>query len=184
VRRPGIAITAATGWAGVVAGHLAACFLTYPNAHARHVHLESSGHGWVGLAVPSLLAVIPVVLLAAAIRAVEGSTWSGSRLAFRLAAIQLPAFAVLELITGPGSERTPGDPAVFVGLALQPLVAVLSAWLLDLFGRAVRAVVVRRPATPRVTPRSFPRPALELPPSRLRFLLPARLRAPPLSSIA
>jgi len=69
---------------------------------------------------------------------------------------------------------------VFIGLVLQPLLAVLAAWLLDLFGRAVRAVAARLRAPARRLPRSFPRPALG--PIRPRFglLLPLGRRAPPL----
>jgi len=181
VRRPGIALTIATGWVGVVAGHLAACFLAYPSAEARHVHLVLSGHSWVGVAAASLLAVVPIILLSVGVRALSGGPWSSSGLALRLLAIQAPAFVLIEVVERRGSlVRALVDPAVFIGLVLQPFLAVLAAWLLDLFGRAVRAVSARLRAPARRLPRSFPRPALRTLSPRLRLLLPLGGRAPPL----
>jgi hypothetical protein len=184
VRRPGIAITIATSWVGVVAGHFVAYVLAYPMAGPRHAHLAVTGHSWVGLATVSLLAVVPVVLLAVAVRAVrsEGS-WSESALALRLIAIQVPAFGLIEVMERQWSAgRTVTDPAVFIGLVLLPLIAVLATWLLDLFGRAVRAIVARIRRVPHRAPRGLPRPGLLQ--SRLRdeLVLPVRRRAPPLPS--
>jgi hypothetical protein len=185
VRRPGIVLTFATAWVGVVAGHLAACFLAYPSAEARHVHLAVSGHSWVGVAAASLLAVIPIILLGAGIRAVSDRAWTGSGLALRLLAIQVPAFVLIEVVERRGSlTRALTDPAVFIGLVVQPLLAVLSAWLLDLFGRAVRAVAARLRRRAHRAPRSVPgRPAVPIRP-RLRLVLPLGGRAPPLPSFA
>jgi hypothetical protein len=184
VRRPGFLLTIATAWVGVVAGHIVAYLLGYPSAGPRHAHLAVTGHSWVGLATASLIAVVPVVLLAVAVRAVrsEGS-WSGSALALRLIAIQVPAFALIEVLERQWSAgRTVADPAAFIGLVLQPLVAVLTAWLLGLFGKAVCAVVARMRRKLRRPPRSLPRPGLTR--SRLRdeLVLLARRRAPPLPS--
>ncbi len=184
MRRPGIVLTVATAWIGVVAGHIVAYLLGYPSAGPRHAHLAVTGHSWVGLATASLLAVVPVVLLAVAVRAVrsEGS-WSGSSLALRLIAIQVPAFALIEVLERQWSPgRTLADPAVFIGLVLQPLVAVLAAWLLDLFGKAVRAAVARLRRSLRRAPRSLPRRGLAQPRLRDELVLQARRRAPPLPS--
>jgi hypothetical protein len=181
VRRPGILITVTTAWIGVVAGHIVAYLLGYPGAGPRHAHLAVTGHSWVGLATASLLAVVPVVLLAVAVRAVrtEGP-WSGGSLALRLAVIQAPAFALIELLERQWSAgRTAADPAVFIGLVLQPLVAVIAAWILDLFRRTIRAVVSRLRRRRLAAPRSFPEPVLRQVPTRHRLLLPARRRAPP-----
>ena len=180
MRRHGVLVTIAAAWAGVVVGHLAACFLAYPSAEARHVHLAMSGHSWVGLAAASLSAVVPIILLSIGVRAVSGTPWSGSGLALRLVAIQVPAFVLIEVVERRGSlTRALTDPAVFIGLVLQPLLAVVTAWLLDLFGRAVRAVAERlRPRTPRA-PRAVPRPVPETIRPRLALLLPIGRRAPP-----
>lgn len=72
MRRPGVALTIAVGWVGVVTGHVAACFLAYPSAEARHVHLALSGHSWVGVAAVSLLAVVPIIMLSVGARALSG----------------------------------------------------------------------------------------------------------------
>lgn len=182
MRRSAILLSVAAAWIGVVAGHVVAYLLAYPSAGPRHAHLVVTGHTWTGLAVASLLAVIPVLLLAVAVVAIKAQgSWSGSPLAFRLVAIQVPAFAVIEVLERQWSVgRTAGDPAVFIGLVLQPLVAVVAAWILDLFRRAVRAVVERLLRTPRVVARSFPRPVLGQVRPRHRLLILARRRAPPL----
>ena len=186
MRRPGIVLTIATAWVGVVAGHVVAYLLGYPSAGPRHDHLAVTGHSWVGVATASLLAVVPVVLLAVAIRAVRSEgPWSGSALALRLIAIQVPAFGLIELLERQWSAgRTLTDPAVFIGLVLLPLIAVLAAWLLDLFGKAVRAIVARIRRALHRAPRALPRPSLLQ--SRLRdeVLLPVGRRAPPLPSTA
>ena len=186
MRRTGSLLTALIAWVGVIAGHLAACLLAYPVHASRHVHLATSGHSWVTLAVPSMFAAIPAILLVVGVRAIrKEEPWSGSALAVRLTAIQVTAFVLIELFARDlpvGSLIA--EPATFLGLVLQPLVAVLAAWLLDLFGRAVRAVAARlRPAALRV-PWSLPRPTVG--PIRPRTRLLGRLggRAPPLPSIA
>lgn len=180
MRRSGLILTIACAWVGVVAGHLAACFLAYPSAEARHVHLAVSGHSWVGMAAASLSAAVPIILLSAGVRAVTGRPWSGSGLALRLVSIQVPAFVLLEVVERRGSlTKALTDPAVFIGLVLQPLLAVVTAWLLDFFGRAVRAVAERLRLRPQRAPRSFPRPVLETIRPRLGLLLPIGRRAPP-----
>ncbi len=182
MRRSAILLTVAAAWVGVVAGHIAAYLLAYPSAGPRHAHLVVTGHSWTGVATASLLAVIPVALLATAVLAVKAKDpSSGSSLAFRLMAIQVPAFVLIEVMERQWSVgATAADPAVFLGLVLLPLFAVLAAWVLDLFGRAVRSVVegLRRPR--RVPPRHYPRPVLAQVRPRHRFLIPARRRAPPL----
>jgi hypothetical protein len=186
VRRSGILLTGITAWVGVVLGHLAAYVLAYPSAGRRHIHLAVSGHDWVGVATASLMAAIPVILLLATLLAVSPREfWSGGGLSVRLAAIQVPAFALIELLErGWSFDRTVGDPAVFVGLALQPIVAVLAAWVLDLFRRTVRAVIARRRLPRPRAPRSYPRPAVRQAPPRHQLLLPTRRRAPPVVAAA
>ena len=181
MRRPRIALTAALAWVGVVLGHLAAYILTYPNQGIRHVHLEITGHDWLGVATASLLAAVPVILLMAAVRSVRSEApWTGPGLALRLLMVQIPAFASLEVLErGWSVQEALFDPAVFVGLMLQPLLAVVAAWALDLLHRAVRAIVVRLQAPRRIARRTFPRPAPEIPPFRARQLFPTGRRAPP-----
>ncbi len=181
MRRPRLALTGALAWVGVVAGHFVAYLLTYPSQSLRHVHLDITGHEWLGLATASLLAAIPVILLVAAVRSFRmDSSWNGPGLPLRLLAIQIPAFSIIEVAErGWSIQEALFDPAVFVGLALQPLLAVLSGWILDLLHRAVRAIVVRLRTTRRTVQQSFPAPALQIPPSRAWLLLLSRRRAPP-----
>lgn len=181
MRRPGIALTAALAWVGVVVGHVVAYLLTYPSQGIRHVHLEITGHEWLGLATASLLAAVPVILLASVLRSLRSDApWTGPGLALRLLAIQLPAFFLIEVAErGWSLTGALSDPAVFAGLALLPLLAVVAAWVLDLLHRTVRAIVVRLRQPRRTASRSFPPPALDVPSSRSWLLLPSRRRAPP-----
>jgi hypothetical protein len=182
VRRPGIVLTALIAWIGVVLGHLAAYLLTYPNQGLRHIHLAVTGHSWLGLATASALAAIPVVVLVAAIRSVRSDApWVGGALALRLAAIQIPAFALLEVLERQWSiGQALSDPAVFVGLVLQPLFAVLAAWILGLVRRVARAIALRIFRTRLVPRRSLPRLTWERSAPRHWLLLSARRRAPPI----
>ena len=174
-------LTSAIAWVGVVVGHLVAYLLTYPSQGIRHVHLEITGHEWLGLASASALAAIPVILLLAIVRSARSdASWTGPGLAIRLAAVQIPAFLIIEVVErGWSVQEALLDPAVFVGLALQPLVAVIAARILEVFHRAVRAVIVRLRPTRVPAARSTRRPPLQ--PARLRswLLLPGRRRAPP-----
>jgi hypothetical protein len=181
VTRPGIVLTSAIAWVGVVVGHLVAYLLTYPSQGVRHVHLEITGHEWLGLATASLLAAIPVLLLVAVTRSFRSSeSWTGPTLAVRLVGIQVSAFLLIEVVErGWSVQQAMLDPAVFAGLAMQPLLAVIAARFLELVHRAVRAVIARlRPAWRTGTP-SFRRPSLRRSAFRPWMLLPGRRRAPP-----
>ena len=182
MRRPGTLLTIAIAWTAVVLGHLVAYLLTYPSQGLRHLHLAVTGHTWLGLGIASLLAVIPVILLTVSVLSIRSpAAWSGGALAVRLAAIQVPAFLAIEIMEREWSlGRAISDPAVFVGLILQPLVAVITAWVLELLRRTVRAIVGRLRPGRTVAPRSFRRPGLRASFPRLWAFLPARRRAPPL----
>jgi hypothetical protein len=186
VRKPGGLLVASVAWVCVVLGHLTAYLVAYPIEGPRHDHLALTGHSWVGVAAASALAIVPVVLVAVAVRALGSSDpWPRGGLAFRLAAIQVPAFAAIEVVERGGSvARTVSDPAVIVGLVLLPLLAVIAAWLLDLFRRAVRTVVHGSRRACHSTIRPVLRPALQQIPDRHLLLLPARRRAPPLTAAA
>lgn len=182
--RPGVALTATVAWVGVVIGHLVAYLVSYPTEGIRHVHLALTGHSWIGLATTSLLAAVPVLLVLVVVRSFRSkSPWAGGELALRLAAIQLPAFLAIEVIERQGSvARALSDPAVFLGLALQPLLVVLAAWVLDLVRRTVRTIVAwlagRRFAKARPAPSTAP----DHPAIRAWLLPPSRRRGPPLLS--
>lgn len=184
MRRPGIILTIAIAWTAVVVGHLIAYLLTYPSQGLRHLHLVVTGHSWTGMATASLLAAVPVILLAIAVGSLRtAASWPGRALALRLTAIQAPAFLTLEIMErGWSAERAVSDPAVLVGLALQPLVAVIAAWVLELVRRTVRAIaslLLRAPLAQ--APRSLPRPGLLFATPRSWRFLPGRRRAPPVT---
>jgi hypothetical protein len=182
VRRPGIVLTIAIAWVGVVAGHLAAYLLTYPSQSVRHVHLALTGHSWLGLARGSLLAVVPVVVLAVAVRAIRtGSPSGGAALVTRLLAVQVPAFALIEVLERGSVASAASDPAVFVGVVLQVVLAVAAAWLIEGLTGVVRAVV-KALESPRPRARSARAPTLDEYPPRHELLFLARRRAPPLLS--
>jgi hypothetical protein len=177
VRRPGVVLTVAIAWVGVALGHLAAYVLTYPNQTVRHIHLTITGHSWLGLATASLLAVIPVIVLAVVVRALRTGV-AGPAGALRLASIQVPAFGLVEILERGSFEDAVADPAVFVGLALQIVFAVLGAWLVEVLGRAALAVACKF-ALPRGRDRSRARPHVGPSVPRLHLLSSVRRRGPP-----
>lgn len=167
--------------AGVVVGHCLAYLLAYPPAAARTAHLSSTGHGSFDRLLPiaAVGALLATILLARRALA-GGDAPPAAATAARLAAIQLPAFALLE-IAERGSSWTAAatDPAVVVGLMLQVLLAIGSALLVAPFVRVVRRIAGRRARRPD--------PVRALLPSRTRrltgrapHLARARRRAPPL----
>lgn len=178
-----VPLLAGVAWLGVIAGHLVSYLMVYPSGGARHVHLAITGHSWLGLARASALALIPVLLLLVVLRSVRhaASPWDGASTAARLAAIQVVAFLAIELIEREWSVgQTLLDPAVFLGLALQPLLAVVAAWLLSLLERVVRVIVSLLARPQAGDPAWASRTGDHGSASRLWSLFPGRRRAPPL----
>jgi hypothetical protein len=179
VRRRDALIAAGTAWAGLVLGHLLAYALAYPGEAARRSHLAGTGHGWLDVVTLSLLAVVPAVLALTAIRSLSagsrGTTW------IRLAALQVPAFLLIEVAErGASFDRALTDPAVLLGLAVQVVVAAVAALLLRGFSRTVAAVAARRRPSraPSATAPAVAAPDVE--PPHLVRLVRSRRRAPPL----
>jgi hypothetical protein len=175
-RRDGV-IAAGTAWAGLVLGHLLAYALAYPEKGARRAHLAATGHGWLDLVSLSLLAVIPAVLLLTTASAIRGrpavTAWS------RLAALQVPAFLLIELAErGSAIGGAFSDPAVLLGMVLQLVVAGVAALLLRGFAVLVAAVARRRHSRERIEGPDSPAMPRLAPPHLLR-LVRARRRAPP-----
>jgi hypothetical protein len=170
-------------WSGVVLGHLLAYVLAHPNEAERSTRLASSGHGSFPLLLISALAAIPAVLSLLAVRVIRGDR-SPALLstAIRLAAIQVPAFLVMEFFErGMSFEQMLLEPAVVIGLVVQVLVAFSSSVLVKTLVGAVEALTARRPSLPRAP---LARPlalATHDRPKRLDFLISVQHRAPPLS---
>jgi hypothetical protein len=179
VRRSSAFVAAGAAWVGLVAGHVVAYAVAYPSGAVRHAHLLLTGHGWMGPALLSLAATIPAVIAAAAVRTARAGPVATGPTAIRLAAVQVPAFLLVEMAERHDLGAALADPAVLAGLALQVVIAGALALLLAGFTRAVALVVSRRSAiSGQVRPLSDVLPALEIPPASPHFGQ-ARVRAPP-----
>lgn len=122
---------------GVLIAHGAAYLLAHDHAHTREVVLHDSGHG----APTPLIAFTMAVLVAGLSHLVTRQPGAGTGLLRRvgptwgwLAALQLATFVALELaeraLAGVGPMAVIGEPAVWLGLIAQLLVALLGALLL------------------------------------------------------
>jgi L-lactate permease len=186
----GIVVAGAVG-AGLVLSHWLAYLIAVPHAHERERVLESTGHGYWPLAAAVTAALGLVALVVTGSRAVvqaRDADLGQQRLRYlvvRLAAMQIPAFVLLEAIESIASGTASLDVALqapfLVGLGLQLIVATALAVLLSRFARAAARIArfllrgklpVRSPALPPPA-----RPAAL--PARLLGLAPAGVRGPP-----
>jgi L-lactate permease len=186
----GIVVAGAVG-AGLVLSHWLAYLIAVPHAHERERVLESTGHGYWPLAAAVAAALGLVALVVTGSRAVvqaRDADLGQQRLRYlvvRLAAMQIPAFVLLEAIESIASGTASLDVALqapfLVGLGLQLIVATALAVLLSRFARAAARIArfllrgklpVRSPALPPPA-----RPAAL--PARLLGLAPAGVRGPP-----
>jgi hypothetical protein len=165
---------------GVVLGHCLAYLLVHPVAHDRHAALQATGHGSFGLLALTAVVAVPLTLAFVGARAWFGQGTPGTgRTALRLAAIQVPAFAAVEIVErGSSPAAAFGDPVVAVGLALQVVLAVAAAVLVSLFVRAVRRAAAGR-AIPETDPPVHPRPITHDDAAPAWRLGRGRRRAPP-----
>ncbi|HLB62409.1 MAG TPA: hypothetical protein VJN50_06740 [Actinomycetota bacterium] len=181
-RMPGPAATAGAALGGVTLAHCLAYLAALPAEAERHSHMTATGHGSFPMLVAVASAAAGAALLAVSLRALGPAAALGVvPTAARLAAIQVPGFALLELIErrmGVGSALA--DPAVRVGLVLQVLVALGAALLLRGVERTVGAVARRRRRDGRAV-LALPRrgSTISLAP-RATLLAAAPRRAPPL----
>ncbi|HVM33880.1 MAG TPA: hypothetical protein VM784_00860 [Actinomycetota bacterium] len=160
---------------GIAAGHSLAFFLAPPGGN-DHGSVTSSGHGhWEALAAVCIFAALAGLLTFAIRWAHAPSAGREARslfapLALRLGLLQAGGFIVLEtverLLARGHAHALPlwEEPVMWLGLALQAVVAVAGALLLLILARTVEAVRsrARRPsaATSRVS--SWPEPAVPL----------------------
>jgi hypothetical protein len=176
-----VVAVAGLAWGGTIMGHLLSYLLAYPEGPARTGHLAATGHGSFRVAVLTAVAALAIGAGLTVLRALRPrSSFVLRQLALTLAAIQLPGFAFLETAErGFDAAAAVGDPAVLVGLVLQPVLALVLAIAVVGLARSVRALFV--------TPRRAGRPSSQAEPpppapfvDRLGFLRPRPLRAPPL----
>jgi hypothetical protein len=174
-------------WVGIVAGHVLSYVLTYSDPIDRTAHLAVSGHHSFPIQVASGLAIVPAILVLLAVRAVRGpAAPPPGRMTVRLAAIQVPAFLVMELWERAWSlDSFSSEPAILLGIVIQVLVAGASAMLCRAFVRVVRALAewISASTGGKVSP--IPSPVLRAERhQQLLFLIGSPRRAPPASIAA
>jgi hypothetical protein len=169
-------------FAGAVTGHVLGYLVSHPEAHERSAALLSAGHGSFGRLVTGAAAAGAAALVVLAVRAGRREAIRFRWLAARLVPLQIAIFALLELAErGFDPQRTFGDPAVFVGLAAQILVALGAALLargVEDVVRSFRSLALPRQRAPARSP--LPRRASILR-ARSGKRWDALRRAPPLS---
>jgi hypothetical protein len=146
--------------AGVGASHWLAYRLIVPDAHARHEMLEHTGHRYFNALAAVALGVFVASLAGFVVSRCrrEGGQRSASFLALaqRLFVLQAAGWLVLEgaerLVVAHHHSSMFGEPVVWAGLALQIVVAALSALLFVALDRAITVILTltrRFPPVPR-----------------------------------
>jgi uncharacterized protein YbjT (DUF2867 family) len=179
----------AIGWAmvGVLGGHVATYALLFPDAHEHDAALAASGHSWLDLLGPLVLAGAAVAILAGLL-----SRWShGGPRSVRfsaLAVMQVALFAGLEVSERLASGLTlVGLPHELAGhglaaiLIVGTLIQIIMAWLGTRASLVVRKVAARlRSGAEHGVPAS-PIVLIDLPSiPRLRAASIDAIRGPPL----
>jgi len=157
-RGAGRAATLGAALGGVALAHCLAYLVAIPAGSQRSVHMAATGHGTFPLFLALASAAAGAALFEVGRRAMRSTKpLDLAATAARLAAVQVPAFAVLELVErrlDVGGTLT--DPVVRLGVVLQALVALGAALLLRGVEEAVRSVASRAPRLMRA-PGTFPR---------------------------
>lgn len=131
--------------------HWLAYVLSYSDPHARAHVLGATGHGyWVYGAAAGLAAA--TLAFGTLLRSRSATETSHRGFAARLAIFQVMGFVLLEgserLLSDHGIGALLGEPVLWIGIALQVLVAVAGALLVRHVARLVGRA--RRPVGPRV----------------------------------
>jgi hypothetical protein len=165
----------------MVAGHLLAYTLVYPQPHHRVEHLAATGHGALPLHAICALACAPAMITVVAILRLRRRE-APRPTARWLAAIQILGFVLVESVErGSSAGSLLGDPAFLLGLVLQAAIALLAAGLVRLVTRAVSRLASRPQANGKA-PRQFPSPARgAVRADPLTFLVSSPRRAPPVA---
>jgi hypothetical protein len=150
-RRPvQAAIVGSASASGLILAHVVAYAVAIPRAAERAHLLRETGHGYLPTAEGSVLPLAIVAFVLAALSTVAGRPRRGGdrlrwrTLALRLAAVQCLSYVILEggerLVTQ-GSLHGLFGPVLAVGLAVQLVVAMATAFLLAAVGRTVERIV-------------------------------------------
>jgi hypothetical protein len=168
-------------WVGMVAGHLLAYTLVYPQPHHRMQHLAATGHGTLPLyaicalsCAPAVLAVVGVLRLRRRPDPLPTARW--------LATVQVLGFVLVETVErGSSAASILREPAFLFGLILQVVIALLAAGLVRVVTKAV-SKLVSRPRGNGKAPRQIPSPAARaVRADPLTFLVSSPRRAPPVA---
>jgi hypothetical protein len=186
----GVVVAGAVG-AGLVLSHWLAYLIAVPHANERERLLEHTGHGYWPVAAAVAAAFGLVALVVTGSRAVAQACDADlgeqrlRHLVARLAAMQVPAFVLMEAIerlaSGAGGLAFALHAPFLVGLAVQLVVATVLALVLSRFAR-VAARIARILLRARLPLRSAALPPPSEPaamPVRLLGLAAVGVRAPP-----
>lgn len=140
---------AGLGALGIAVGHRVAYFMVTSDPHARHELLESTGHTYWPLAGALLVAMIVGTIGVSISSRLHRSRSGASTLATNalvLAGLQVSGFILMEagerLLFASQHHVTSllSEPVLWIGIALQVIVAVVGALVLRFLLRAVEFV--------------------------------------------
>jgi len=143
--------------AGLVLGHVLAYLIAVPDPHQRAFVLQRTGHEYLpamaeGALVLALAGIVAVVIRAFA-PGPRGGSEPFSRLAGRLALVQVLAFGGLEvverIVAGAPLRHLASDHILVIGMAVQVVVAVAGAaflrWLARTSTKLAETIWLRAP---------------------------------------
>jgi hypothetical protein len=185
-------VVAVAAGAGVLGGHWAAYRVTLPEANLRDHVLAQAGHGYWAIAARGGVALALAAVVAVVLRGVRGGGGAPSTrsrtvaLAWRLAALQVVGFVVLEVVervaSGASLAGLLSHRLLAAGVLIQVLVSMASALAMVLLHRAAAVIgqaLRNRPEPGLPAPRLGPTRTGAL--IRLTLAGAAGLRSPPVS---
>jgi hypothetical protein len=190
--RTALAGVAATG---MLVGHLLTYLVVRPDAHAREILLSHTGHGSFSTMLEAAILLAIAGCASLLVRVAGGRRRPGDPTAVmgfggvvgRLALLQCGAFAAMEVVerlaSGAPVSGVLAGHLLFVGLAIQVLVAGLGALVLRWLTRAAEWIGVRLRRPRRRVPVAWPFPPSVGVRTRLATLGSVRVRAPPRSVV-
>ena len=146
--------------AGLVLGHVLAYLIAVPDPHHRAFVLQRTGHEYLPAMAEAALVLALAGMAAVVIRALapgpRGGSERFSRLAGRLALVQVLAFGgqevVERIVAGAPLRHLASDHILVIGMAVQVVVAVVAAAFLRWLARTstkLAETISLRPRLPR-----------------------------------
>jgi hypothetical protein len=165
-----LATLATMGSLGAVGGHVLGYWVAHPHAHERDAVLEASGHGYMEMAIAvALVAGLMALLGQFALGLLDRGSAEGRGAGGRwrtwatLALVQTLVFLSVEvaerMLNGLSGLAVIDEPAFWLGLPLQAVIAACGVFLLTLarkagaaIGRATRVAHAERVLTVNLSP--------------------------------